>query len=59
MFGIDKKDIYTVGDFFNDLPMLKAFDGYVVSTCHPEMKKLIPNVCEDIAHLIEIASKNN
>ncbi len=59
MFGIDKKDIYTVGDFFNDLPMLQAFDGYVVSTCHPEMKKLIPNVCEDIAHLIEIASKNN
>ena len=57
LFGVDRKDIYTVGDFFNDLPMLQAFDGYVVSTCHPEMKKLIPNVCDDIAHLTEIANK--
>lgn len=55
--GVDKKDIFAVGDFFNDLPMLQAFNGYVVSTCHPEMKKLIPNICEDIAHLTEIADK--
>ena len=58
LMGVDKNDIYTVGDFFNDLPMLQAFNGYVVDTCHPEMKKLIPNVCIDIAHLTEIADKN-
>ena len=58
MKNIEMKDIFTVGDFFNDLPMLQAFNGYVVDTCHPEMKKLIPNVCIDIAHLTEIAYKN-
>lgn len=54
IMNISEDDIYTVGDFFNDLPMLQAFNGYVVSSCHPEMKKFIPNVCEDIAHLTEI-----
>jgi len=54
LMGVKKEDIYTVGDFFNDLPMLQAFNGYVVDTCHPEMKKLIPNVCKNIAHLTEI-----
>ena len=55
IMGVKKEDIYTVGDFFNDLPMLQAFNGYVVDTCHPEMKKIIPNVCKDIAHLTETA----
>ena len=56
--NIEMKDIYTVGDFFNDLPMLQAFNGYVVETGHPDLIKLIGNVCTDIAHLTEIADKN-
>ena len=55
--NIDKKDIFTVGDSFNDLPMLQAFNGYAVETGHPDLIKLIGNVCTDIAHLTEIAYK--
>ncbi len=55
--NIDQKDIYTVGDAFNDLPMIQAFNGYVVDSCHPELKKIVPNVCKDIAHLTELAYK--
>lgn len=57
LIGVKKEDIYTVGDSLNDLPMIQAFNGYVVNTCHPEMKKLRLNMCKDIAHLTEIAYK--
>ena len=53
--GVCRKNIWVVGDHYNDLPMLKAYDGFIVSTAVDGMKKLIPNVCEDIAHLTEIA----
>ena len=58
IMGIARKDIYTVGDYFNDLPMLTAFDGYVVATCHPDMRQHVRHVCDDIAHLIELAGKD-
>lgn len=57
IIGIDKEDIYTVGDCHNDLPMLQAFKGHVVESGHPDMLKIIPNVCKDIAHLTELAYK--
>ena len=53
--GVCRKNIWVVGDHYNDLSMLQAYDGYIVSTATDGMKKLIPNVCEDIAHLTEIA----
>ena len=53
--GITRENIFVVGDSYNDLSMLTAYDGYIVATADDGMKKLIPNVCEDIAHLTEIA----
>ncbi len=53
--GVCRENIFVVGDSYNDLSMLTAYDGYIVSTADAGMKKLIPNVCEDIAHLTEIA----
>jgi len=53
--GISLENIYVVGDSYNDLSMLTAYDGYIVATADDGMKKRIPNVCEDVAHLTEIA----
>ena len=53
--GVTRENIWVIGDSYNDLSMLTAYDGYIVSTADDGMKKLIPNVCEDIAHLTEIA----
>lgn len=53
--NVDDSCIFTVGDYLNDLPMLTKFNGYVVSTCYPEMKKYVPNVCRDIEDLVKIA----
>lgn len=53
--AVNRDNIFVVGDSYNDLSMLTAYDGYIVATADDGMKKLIPNVCEDIAHLTEIA----
>lgn len=55
--GAAKNDIWVVGDSYNDLPMLTAFDGYIVSSACEGMKKLIDNACDDICDLTEIAEK--
>lgn len=53
--GVSRENIFAVGDSYNDLSMLEAYDGYVVASAGDGMKQLIPNVCDDIAHLTEIA----
>lgn len=55
--GVAKEDVYAVGDYFNDLPMLEAFNGYVMASGHPEVIKIIGRTCEDIADLTELAYK--
>ena len=55
--GVSRENIFVVGDSYNDLSMLTVYDGYIVATADAGMKRLIPNVCEDIAHLTEIAGE--
>lgn len=55
-FGIAREDIYAVGDAHNDLPMLDAYDGYVVNSATAEMKARIPNHVEDMAELCKVAN---
>ncbi len=52
---IPDRDIYAVGDNYNDLPMLTAFDGYLVNSAAAELRALVPNHCEDMAELSRIA----
>ena len=54
--GIAREDIYAVGDAHNDLPMLTAYDGYVVNSATAEMKALIPNHVEDMTALCNVAN---
>ena len=53
--GVERENIFAVGDSYNDLSMLNAYDGYVVASASDGMKRLVSHVCEDIAHLTEIA----
>lgn len=51
--GIDESDIYTIGDSYNDLPMLKAFHGACVENSNEEIKKEIKEVYKDVASYLE------
>ncbi len=55
--GCTEREVFSVGDNYNDLPMLYAFDGYVVNTADKEIRDLIPNHCEDMDDLMMQAKK--
>lgn len=49
----DNPEIYAVGDNFNDIPMIKEFNGYAVSNAKEEVKKSAKHQCDRIADMIE------
>lgn len=53
--GCKKDDIYVVGDNYNDLPMLTAYDGYCVNSACADMRSRVRNHCEDMTELTRIA----
>ena len=48
VMGWDGAEVYAIGDETNDLPMLKAFDGYSLTTARKEIqtqaKQVFPSV---------------
>ena len=40
--GVANEDVYTVGDNFNDLSMIRAYKGYAVANAHPDVQKQAP-----------------
>ena len=49
----DNPKIYTVGDNFNDIPMLKEFDSFAVSNACDEVKKVAKHTCERVCDMID------
>ena len=58
--GYRHEDIYTIGDSFNDLPMIDEFHGFCVSHASSQIKehaeRVVDTVSEAIAHLMQISS---
>ena len=52
--GIDRENIWTVGDNFNDIPMNKNFHGCAMAYGVDDLKKVSEYVCESVAEVIEI-----
>jgi HAD superfamily hydrolase (TIGR01484 family) len=46
-------EIYTVGDNYNDIPMLTAFSSYAVATGVDAAKEAADHVCESVASMLE------
>ncbi len=57
LVGVRDADIYVVGDNYNDLPMLLAYDGYVVDSACADMKSRVRHKVADMAALTEIANR--
>ena len=57
--GIDKNDIYVVGDSGNDISMFKAFyeNSYVMAKAYPSVKKHAKHVISRVYKLDEIVLK--
>ena len=50
---INKKDIYAVGDSYNDLDMIKAFNGYTMENGKDELKQISISILPTVSDLIE------
>lgn len=51
--GVDPKDIITVGDNFNDIPMVKEFDGYIMSSAIEAVKSQANKTCDTLCDILK------
>ena len=56
-YALDHDSIYTIGDSFNDLPMLKEFHGNAVAHALDVIQEVAENVYVSVGELIEEVSK--
>lgn len=59
LYSVDKKKIYTIGDNYNDVPMLCAFNSFVVANAPDEIKQyasvaVVPTVAAAIEMLLKM-----
>lgn len=50
--GVKRENVITVGDNYNDLPMIQAFSGYIMDSAADEIKALAPKTCKDLCQLM-------
>ncbi len=51
--GWDGAKVYAIGDETNDLPMLKAFDGYSLTTARPEIQSQAKAVFSSVGAMLD------
>ena len=57
IMSVGEGDIYTIGDSYNDLEMIKAFNGYTVENGADEIKKAAKGVFGGVWELISSLNK--
>jgi len=55
--NINKKDIYVIGDNFNDIEMIKDYNGYAINTSIKEVKSITTKYCDCVYELIDIINR--
>lgn len=57
--NISRENIYTVGDSFNDLEMLEAFNGFCMESGEETVKNKVSNKCSTVEEVIDKIYANN
>lgn len=50
----NKENIYTIGDSYSDIEMIKEYNGYRMSNCIEELKEITNNHVDSVSELIKI-----
>lgn len=53
LMSVEEKNIFTIGDSYNDLDMIKAFNGFTVHNGAEEVKKAARGVYSGVGELIQ------
>lgn len=56
---IPSEDIFTVGDYYNDLEMIRSFTGFAIRTSIPEIKQIAVKKYQNVSNLIEELIEND
>lgn len=59
LMGVDENNIFTAGDNFNDLPMLRRYHGCAMASGVQAAKDVSEFICRDIAEVVDLAMKNH
>ena len=51
--NIDKQNVFTIGDSYNDIEMIKSFNGFCVENAQQEVKDVSIKVCSSVSELID------
>lgn len=52
-YGLQKEDVFAVGDDYNDLDMIVSLNGWAVSTAREDVLKKAPNICNSVGDIVE------
>lgn len=52
-FNIKRENVYTIGDGYSDIDMIKNFNGYCMEKCVDELKKVSNGKYESVSKLIK------
>lgn len=55
---IAKENVYTIGDGYSDIEMIRDFNGYCMEDSVPELKEVTTKVVKSVSELVEIVTKN-
>ena len=45
-------EVFAIGDEINDLPMLKAFNGFTVDTARKEIQRQVKNIFSGVGEML-------
>ena len=58
LMGVDEDNIFTAGDNYNDLPMLRRYHGCAMASGVQAAKDVSEFICRDIAEVVALAMKH-
>ncbi len=59
-FSLPESSAAVAGDDYNDLEMIKAFDGWAVENGKPDVVAQAPHICKDVGELaLKLLAENN
>lgn len=50
--NVTREDVITVGDNYNDIPMIKEFDGYIMASAYEGVRALANKTCKTLCEIL-------
>ena len=52
-YHVNKKDVYVIGDSYNDYDMIKEYNGVAMTTSYPEILEIVNKTYSSVSDYIK------